>query len=59
MQNMYMKELNFLVRVCDFKTSSKLRLTTHKESVHEVTQFFVRYLTEQIKKNVSKCRILT
>ena len=45
--------------VCDFKTGDKLILATHKESVHEVTQFLVRYVTEQIKKNVSKCRICT
>ena len=44
------EETKFPCRVCDFKTSAKLMLKTHKESVHEVTQFFVRYLTEQIKK---------
>ena len=34
------KGTKFPCRVCDFKTCVKLRLTTHKESVHEVTQVF-------------------
>ena len=45
-----MKVLNYLVGYVILKTSARLRLTTHTKSVHEVTQFFVRYLTEQMKK---------
>ena len=43
---------------CDFKTSAKLRLTTHKESVHEVTQFVVRYATEEIKNTYANVEYL-
>ena len=50
MQNIYMKVLNYLVGYVILKTSARLRLTTYTKSVHEVTQFLVRYLTEQMKK---------
>ena len=38
----------FPCRVCDFKTSAKLMLTRHKDSVHEVTQLIVKYVTKEI-----------
>ena len=52
MQNIYNlhEGTKFPCKVCDFKTSARLSLTRHNESLHETTQFFVRYLTEQIKK---------